>query len=222
MTTTNDELLARLDVIEAALTSLGGPALLAATDSSGNPSTVAAGQLIESAWGNAVIDRIIRRYLTAAARNTALPTPAIGTMTYQQGDNSVQLRDSSGQWIEPGGVQWQTLGAQTGIAGPVTIPGSGFTPRSANRRYLLIAQVPVFKGGAAGGITIQPNPMPAGMTGVSRRFGTPESGSLTGLWFINGTGGGAMVVTPETGTLDVYGGGYLALVDIGAITPTFT
>jgi hypothetical protein len=223
--TTTEELAARLNTIEAALNSLGGPELFAATDSSGNPSTVAAGQLIESAWGNAVIDRIVRRYATAAARNTALPTPAIGTVTYVQGNNSVQLRDSTNQWIEPGGVTWGTLGTQAGISGPVTIPGSGWQARSSARKYLLIVQAAVFKGGAAGGITISPNPMPAGMVGVSRRFGTPESGTLTGMWFVNGSdsgGGGALTIQPETGTIDLLGGGYIALVDMSAILAQYT
>ena len=41
---------------------LATPGLMAAVDGAGNPGAVAAGELIESAWGNSVKDRVVRKY----------------------------------------------------------------------------------------------------------------------------------------------------------------
>lgn len=54
---------------------------MAATDAYGNPGLVATDELIESAWGNAVISRVVRTYPSVAAWQAANPAPGDGQTT---------------------------------------------------------------------------------------------------------------------------------------------
>lgn len=191
----------------------------AAIDAYNNPGYVAAGELIESAWGNAASGHVVRAYPTAAARNAENPTPFVGQVTYVESNNSVQLRDSAGIWIEPGGSAWGVTGVQSGIGQPVTILGSGWSTRSADRRYKVSIYLPVFKAGVAGSVTININPAVPGIGGLGRDFGTPESGTMYGAWIVSGAvSGGAFYIQAATGTVDVLAGGYVSVEDIGALT----
>ena len=50
-------------------------------DSAGNPGHVAAGELIESVWGNAVADRVIRVFATTAERDAQWINPPNGAVS---------------------------------------------------------------------------------------------------------------------------------------------
>jgi hypothetical protein len=55
---------------------------LAATDADGNPSPVAAGELIEASWGNAVVDHVVKRFADETALATwAAPNGALAVTT---------------------------------------------------------------------------------------------------------------------------------------------
>ena len=54
------------------------------------------GEIIESAWGNAIADRILNRYATATERDTKNPTPTDGDLAYLQNIDVVQVYQSGG------------------------------------------------------------------------------------------------------------------------------
>lgn len=54
---------------------------LAATDTDGNPGAVAAGELIESAWGNAVADHVVKRYALGSRLPATKPLGALAVNT---------------------------------------------------------------------------------------------------------------------------------------------
>jgi hypothetical protein len=97
MTTKTDAMMERLDAIVAQLEALTGPPGVPTThlDASGNPGLVAAGELIESAWGNAVVTRVINRY----PNQTALiaTAPPSGTLAVTTDLGVVWIRDA-GSW----------------------------------------------------------------------------------------------------------------------------
>ena len=70
---------------------LATPEAQAAADANGNPGAVAAGELIESAWGNAVKDRVVRKYANDAALRADSPpngtlgwSPDVGCFTWER------------------------------------------------------------------------------------------------------------------------------------------
>jgi hypothetical protein len=70
---------ARLRTLVAELDRLlASPAPLAATDPDGFPAHVASGELIESAWGNAVVDRLHRSHEVDAGFTTGTCPPITG------------------------------------------------------------------------------------------------------------------------------------------------
>lgn len=75
MTTTLE---ARIAELEAIVFAPPRPSTQAATDGYGNPGTVVAGELVESAWGNAVRDHVVRVFPDFAALSTwAAPNGAL-------------------------------------------------------------------------------------------------------------------------------------------------
>lgn len=92
-----DDLIARVDQIVAALEQIAPPPQVtpAALDANGNPGHVAAGELIESAWGNATVDRIVNRFTTLAQANAAFPGSPNGTPIAISG---VPLIGRGGAW----------------------------------------------------------------------------------------------------------------------------
>jgi hypothetical protein len=98
MTTRTDTILERLDAITAQLDALESHPPAPATqlvDPYGNPAMVAAGDLIEAAWGNAVAGRVAHRFPTSAA--------LFATSGY--GDGSVAYTTDRGVvWVRAGGL----------------------------------------------------------------------------------------------------------------------
>jgi hypothetical protein len=74
---------------------------LAVVDPDGNPGHVTAGELIESAWGNAVVDRVVKRYANKAAID-AVVSPANGTIALAVDTGWLWLR-KAGVWQPPPG-----------------------------------------------------------------------------------------------------------------------
>lgn len=64
---------------------------MAATDEYGNPGFVATDELIESAWGNAVVNRSVRSYPSVTAWAAANPAPGDG-QTFAIGPNLFVVR----------------------------------------------------------------------------------------------------------------------------------
>lgn len=106
MTSKTDVMLERLDAILTQLEALGvavpsPTAPETRMDAHGNPGLVAAGELIESAWGNAVVGRVVQRFPNITALNAWAPgNGAIaGTVT----PPTVWIRQG-GTWIPDGGM----------------------------------------------------------------------------------------------------------------------
>lgn len=131
------------------------PIALASTDASGNPSLVAAGELIESAWGNAVAGRVVKRFANIAARDAAYPAATAGIGALCVTTDTITLWVSNGtSWIvaAPGLVGY----VATNVIQNVGLSGTDLTGLSVSvnlspvRRYRAIASVVVRKRGAAG------------------------------------------------------------------------
>lgn len=135
----------RLDRIEKLLFAPPKPSTQAATDGFGNPGTVVAGELIESAWGNAVRDHVIRVFPSVAGLNAwAAPDGALA-----EAPVGVFYLRNGGAWVRYG-----TAGALVGFAesttpsGPYTgfadIPGINYTMTGqAGRLYRATVYVPI-------------------------------------------------------------------------------
>ena len=80
------------------------PDVRAAVDVSGNPEYVATGEIIESAWGNAVKDRVRAIFPTRADLDAWTQSP-VGTHAYTVDDGHSWVRGLSGwEWDGPQGV----------------------------------------------------------------------------------------------------------------------
>ena len=99
MSDTTEDLLARFEAVVARLEELGGPgiSLAAATNPDGTPANVAAGELIESAWGNAVADTIERLKIPNAIAGDGDP---IGNLQIGTGQVATVL-DANGNVLVP-------------------------------------------------------------------------------------------------------------------------
>lgn len=122
------------------------------------------GEVIESAWGNAVGDRILNRYADATDRDTKNPTPSAGDLAYLQNVDHMQMYNGTawvgvintrqGPTIEAG----QTLGFDDGIttgAGTIgNLGGSQLTAQYAtNMAWLLNSTQAYFHQPGFGGGT---------------------------------------------------------------------
>jgi hypothetical protein len=97
--------LSELRSLIARMDQLLTPDLRAAVDNAGNPGAVAAGELIESTWGNAVKDRVVQRYATDAALRAA--TPPFGQLaTSPELSGTVWWRTTADGWVRPIARSW--------------------------------------------------------------------------------------------------------------------
>lgn len=60
--------------------------------------TVAAGETIEAAWGNAIRDRTFQRYTNSTDRDTSTPAPTEGDLAYLEDTNTMQFYSGSA-WV---------------------------------------------------------------------------------------------------------------------------
>lgn len=130
--------------------------------------SVAAGQVIESAWGNAIRDRLTHRFATVVDRDGSWPAPPNGAQ-------AITL-DTFTTWLRRAGVWRVWHRPYTDVAAPVRSTGSGFTCTVDYARYAVAAGVVHYYGsvqvtaqGGAGTFEINlPVPTP---TGSNRRAG---------------------------------------------------
>lgn len=79
---------------------------MAAVDASGNPANVAANELVESAWGNAVVARVVRTFANKAAMDAA----AAGyNLAITQSDGALWRRLPAG-WSRMTATQNEAIG----------------------------------------------------------------------------------------------------------------
>lgn len=75
------------------MTKTKAPSPTPLADAYGNPGTVVSGALIESAWGNGVVNRIVNRFPNKAALDTW--APAFGVLAITTDNNVVWMRDGA-------------------------------------------------------------------------------------------------------------------------------
>lgn len=113
-----EQLVARLERLEGHV----GIDTRVATDAYGNPGHVVPGELIESAWGNAVADRVVPRFNDFTELTAGIPAPIPGQLATVWGGGVASL-----MWWRNG--QWQEVPAQPQyysgaiVAGPIA-PGA--------------------------------------------------------------------------------------------------
>jgi hypothetical protein len=82
---------------------------------------VVSGNTITSSWGNAIRDRTVQRYATAAARTSGHPSPVEGDLSY--------LQDSNTLWYY-NGTAWVPVGlpeVANAVEQDAAVPISGMT-----------------------------------------------------------------------------------------------
>jgi hypothetical protein len=110
------------------------PGQLAATDAYGNPGSVVAGELIESAWGNAVATHVVRAGPLAARPATAY----IGAKWYDTATGIEYTYHPSAGWRRSDWeVSWGVLKAATASVDQVVGPGE--SPFQSEQPYITIA-----------------------------------------------------------------------------------
>lgn len=115
---------AELSALVTRLETLLGPAPapLAATDAYGNPGAVAAGELIESAWGNAAATHVVRSGPIAARP----ATPHVGAQWYATDDKKMYVYHATSGWVRADWNQawgWMGSAGQTANFGPGGVAG---------------------------------------------------------------------------------------------------
>lgn len=95
---------------------LATPGLRAAVDVHGNPSGVAAGELIESAWGNSVKDRVVQKYATDDALRAS--TPPMGQM-------AVSTEGYASLFMTTPDLGWQRAITRAWANGTASAPSTG-------------------------------------------------------------------------------------------------
>jgi hypothetical protein len=88
---------------------------------------VISGNPIQSSWGNAIRDRTVQRYASAAARTAGHPTPTEGDLSYLQDVNLVYVYNGSA---------WVPLGGTGAGGGGVVLPGSGAISGTTTTSYV--------------------------------------------------------------------------------------
>jgi len=143
------------------------PSLL--LDGYGNPGLVAAGQLIESAWGNAIVGRTVMRFPDKAALDTVAPSNGALAVTVNEGvvwfgaggtwhptaiGGRISFRligGAPGQSMAPGGFatcSWHTEASDPyNVVGP---PGTFTCPAGWAGRWTFVWSVEWPDGGQAG------------------------------------------------------------------------
>jgi hypothetical protein len=88
---------------------------------------VVSGNTIESAWGNAIRDRIVQRYASLAERTSLSPTPSDGDLSFFEDSGAVDIYYSG---------SWRPLGTQE-VDGSVEV----FGPVSHTTSFAAVATV---------------------------------------------------------------------------------
>lgn len=131
-------LVARLDQM------LSEPAALAATDANGNPGTVAAGELIESAWGNAVVTHVVRSGPVSARPATAHP----GAKWYSTDDKKEYTYHAGNGWMRS---DWN---ASWGHLAEASFPGDLGNGTGATETPILVVAAPLYTEGRKTRVTM--------------------------------------------------------------------
>lgn len=132
----------------------------------GAVSTVVAAGKVASDWGNAIRDRVVNNFATAADRDAAIASPVVGQMACI--DNAagctlalLQYVGATDGWRAPWNLPWGVIGvaaatsAQTGISAVTDLTGLTVTWTAvANRYYKATAQVVVEQMTGAGAPSI--------------------------------------------------------------------
>jgi hypothetical protein len=100
---------------------------------------------VESAWGNSIRDRTITPFPNAAARTTAIPTPAVGMATVLLDTGALEIytdKTSPASWRRPWGNAWgfvystaSLISGQVTAVGSVYLAAGDFTLPTIGRRY---------------------------------------------------------------------------------------
>lgn len=167
-----------------------------------------------------LMDQVVPRFATAAARDSAIPAPVAGMTCLLTGTMALQIHDGT-IWLEPGKQTAIVLPGQTGVSALTNVTGSGFTLPSRLRRYLVAVHFNLFKAGAAGAVTIgiQGTGLSGLLTVGSGLMANPEGKTVSGFWSVSGATvpGGALNVTPSAGTCNIDPGSLVTVTDVGSI-----
>ena len=133
---------------------------MAATDAAGNPSVIAAGELIEAAWGNANVNHVVKSFASAAQRDSLWTSPPNGAMCVTTDSNTLWQR-IAGAWSPRGAGKLLASAGLLGSGGFLTtmadIPAltiNPVVPVGARRLELMLTAHLQFSGGAPGTATM--------------------------------------------------------------------
>jgi hypothetical protein len=186
------------------------------------------GQLIESAWGNAIRDRTLERFDTKAALDAGWPSAANGSA-------AVTL-DTNSRWMRAGGAWYhdraclgfgQDANARNGIGNtayvyPITLPVT--VPAGRLLRFGLNIMLNINTGGAGYEIWLRDNAINQTKLGQHNTIG-PGVIIVSAVSYLTPASGAhsyTMTVRTISGVLDVLGATsptYLEVSDAGSATP---
>ena len=160
MTTKTDAMLTRLDRVLEQLEALGltappPTATPASVNANGTPGPVAAGELIEAAWGNATANSISRLWgypIVARAFKGAVTTNGNGDFAVVTGFVPVAAFAISAQTTNPATLVLTTLDATQAVFRAYALP-SGVAQGSAT---IAVSYMILAAPGAAGSLTAEP------------------------------------------------------------------